>query len=117
MSFNSQYLTEIEKFLAAAVEHSDTLGDRDIDPRDIVYQMSEQAEKNRCLLGEGSFYVPNIITISIPENKTDKVEDIETIFNGARFLELFSGFLTDEGIRLLNPLRIEVQTVSKGDSR
>src|SRR5439155_9011053 len=66
---------------------------------------------------QGMRCVPNIITVSIPETKADKVEDVETIFNAPRFLELFDGFLADHQARLFNPLRVDVQTVSKGNSR
>jgi len=117
IDFNNRFLAEIEKYLSAAVERSEMLDDRDVDPRDVIYQLSEHVEKNSYILGEASLYVPNIITISIPENKTEKVEDIETIFSSGRFLELLSSFLADESIRLLNPLRVEVMTVSKGNSR
>lgn len=117
IDFNNKYIAELEKFLCQAVERSEMLDDGDIDPREVVYQLSEQVKRNSYILGEAAVYVPNIITISIPENKTDKVEDIETIFNAGRFLELISCFLAGERRQMLNPLRIEVQAVSKGDSR
>ncbi len=117
VDFTNKYLTEIAKFLEAAVEHSETLTGSEIDPREIIYQIVEQAKQNCFNFGEGIRCVASIVTISIPETKPDKVEDIETIFNTSRFLELLGAFLADQQMRRFNPLRVEVQTVSKGNSR
>lgn len=116
IDFNDVYLTQIERFLQEAVERSGTLSSSEIDPREIVYQIIEQV-KQHCY-GFGEFKcVPNIVTISMPESKGDKAEDIETIFTNHEFLSLFSEFLVSHKLRLFNPLRVEVQTVSKGNSR
>jgi hypothetical protein len=116
VDFNNKYLTDIEKFLEEAIEQSEVLGADDIDPREITYEMVEQLKQN-CYAYEDAHCVPNIVTISIPETKADKAEDFETVFNTHTFLELFEGFLADLHLRLFNPLCIEVQTVSKGNSR
>src|SRR5438105_404964 len=116
IDYSNKYLIEIEQFLKNAVEYSGTLDESDIDPREITYQMTEQVKQSSYNF-QGMRCVPNIITVSIPETKADKVEDVETIFNAPRFLELFDSFLADHQARLFNPLRVDVQTVSKGNSR
>jgi hypothetical protein len=117
VDFSNKYLAEIERFLGAAIEHSEVLTTDEIDPREIIYQIAEQTGQNWYSYGEGVRCVPNIVTISIPETKADKAEDFETIFNEHRFLELMDSYLADQNLRLFNPLRVEVQTVSKGNSR
>jgi hypothetical protein len=116
IDFNDKHLMQIESLIEKAAEQSGTLGAKDIDPREIVYQIIEQVKQNLYKYGEVQC-APNIITISIPETKGDRVEDLETIFNTREFFALFEKILAGQQIRLFNPLRVEVQTVSKGNSR
>ncbi len=114
--FNDPYLTQIEKYLATARDKSWTVTEEDLDSREIVYQIIDQVKQNRFDYN-GIVCTPNIITISIPETKAEKVEDLEMIFNGEEFLRCYEAFLANEKLSLFNPVRIEVQTVSKGNSR
>jgi hypothetical protein len=117
VDFSNKYLIEIERFLQASIEHSEVLTLDEIDPREIVYQIADQTKQNCHIFGEGVLCVPNIVTISIPDTKADEAEDFETIFNAHRFLELMEYYLSDQKYHLFNPLRVEVQAVSKGNSR
>ncbi|MBI4854605.1 MAG: FHA domain-containing protein [Acidobacteria bacterium] len=116
LDFNDKYLAEIEKYLLQSRENSWTVTEEDLDPKEIVYQIIDQVKQNRYDYN-GVACTPNIITISIPETKAEKVEDLEMIFNGEDFLRNFEAFLANQGLSLFNPIRVEVQTVSKGNSR
>ncbi|MBL8149471.1 MAG: FHA domain-containing protein [Blastocatellia bacterium] len=117
VDFTDTHMKEVELFLQAAVEKSSVLTEDDIDPRDIVYELSSQLKQHCYTFGEDVLCVPNIITISIPETKADRVEDLETIFNCQSFLKLMDSYFNEKRLHLFNPLRVEVQTVSKGNSR
>lgn len=114
--FNDNYLIQIEKYLATARDKSWTVTEDDLDSREIVYQLIDQVKQNRFDYN-GVVCTPNIITISIPETKAEKVEDLEMIFNGEEFLRCYEAFLANQKLSLFNPVRVEVQTVSKGNSR
>jgi hypothetical protein len=116
IDFNNRYLIEIEKFLEDAIAQSEVLSADEMDPREITYEIVEQVKQN-CFTYENLRCIPNIVTISIPENKGEKAEDFETIFNAHNFIELMDCLLADYQLRLFNPIHIEVQTVSKGNSR
>lgn len=116
MDFNNKYLQQIEKYLIAAAERSWTVTEEDLDAREIVYQIIDQVKQNSYNYGSIAC-TPNIITISIPETKAEKVEDLEMIFNGEEFLRSYEAFLASQNLSLFNAVRVEVQTVSKGNSR
>ncbi|KAF0247304.1 MAG: hypothetical protein FD167_3294 [bacterium] len=116
LDFNDKYLAQIEKYLLTSRENSWTITEEDLDPREIIYQIIDQAKQNRYDYN-GVICAPNIITISIPETKAEKVEDLEMIFNGEEFLRCFEAFLASQQLSLFNSIRVEVQTVSKGNSR
>jgi hypothetical protein len=116
VDFNDKYLAQIEKYLLLSRENSWTVTEDDLDPREIIYQIIDQVKQNRYDYN-GVSCTPNIITISIPETKAEKVEDLEMIFNGEDFLRGFEAFLASQQLSLFNPIRVEVQTVSKGNSR
>jgi len=116
LDFNDKYLAKIEKYLLTSRENSWTVTEDDLDPREIIYQIIDQVKQNRYDYN-GVICAPNIITISIPETKAEKVEDLEMIFNGEEFLRCFEAFLASQQLSLFNPIRVEVQTVSKGNSR
>lgn len=116
LDFNDKYLAQIEQYLLASRENSWTVTEEDLDPREIIYQIIDQVKQNRYDYN-GVACAPNIITISIPETKAEKVEDLEMIFNGEEFLRGFEAFLASQQLSLFNPIRVEVQTVSKGNSR
>lgn len=116
LDFTNQYLIQIERFLQVAKAETDAIDDDDLDPREIIYQTIDQVKQHSYRYGN-ILCVPNIITISFPETKREKAEDLETIFNDQRFIMLFQHFLAGENLRVFNPLRVEIQTVSKGNSR
>ncbi|MEW6736503.1 MAG: FHA domain-containing protein [Acidobacteriota bacterium] len=117
VDLNDKHLVEIERYLIRSVAQSETITENDLDAREIIYQIIEQVKQNAYSFSEGVYCVPNIVTIAIPETKVEEVEDIETIFSTQQFLAMFEGFLAGQNMRLFNPLRVEVQTVSKGNSR
>src|SRR5689334_8396098 len=116
LDFNDPYLMQVERYMRDSMAQSDMVTEDDLDPREIIYQTIEQIKQNTYLYGDIRC-VPNIITISFPETKHEKAEDLETIFSQHEFLRLFGAFLTNQQLRIFNPLRTEVQTVSKGNSR
>ena len=60
VDFSNKYLAEIERFLGAAIEHSEVLTTDEIDPREIIYQLAEQTGQSWYSYGEGVRCVPNI---------------------------------------------------------
>lgn len=116
IDLNDKYLRQIEQFLAEALEKNTALNGDDLDPKEIIYQTIEQVRQNTYSYN-GYACIPNIITISFPESKANRAEDLETIFNTPLFISLFGSFISNYQLRLFNPLHIEVQTVSKGNSR
>ncbi len=117
VDFNNTYLREIENFLINSLHRAGNLTEEDLDAREIIYQLIEAVKQNTYFYGDGIPCVPNVVMVVIPESKGDRVEDLETIFNLPMFLNLMSSFLHSVQLRLFNPIRVEVQTVSKGDSR
>jgi FHA domain len=116
LDLDNQYLRGIEKFLQVSLDENDILTADDVDPREIVYQAIDQVKQNIYTYNKVQ-YVPNIVTISFPETKGEKAEDLEMIFASRQFVQLFERFLINAGLRIFNPVRVEVQTVSKGNSR
>lgn len=117
MDFNNRHLKEMESFLSSSLSQASNLTEDDLDPREIIYQLIEAIKQNTCFYGDGIPCVPNLVVVVIPETKADRVEDLETIFNRPTFLKLLSAFLYSTQLRIFNPLFVDVQTVSKGNSR
>jgi pSer/pThr/pTyr-binding forkhead associated (FHA) protein len=103
-------LLEIEKILSDAVLTNGFLKFEDLEPQQIVRQISEDLVKKRFIWLGNETYVPNKLIGYLPSDDPDKMEELEVIFNSSHFIRLLNKYILGRGFKLFNPLKVEIKT-------
>src|ERR1051326_1399808 len=117
VDFSNKYLAQIEEFLTDSVNNSATLSMADLDPKEIVFQLAEEVRIKQFSWTNNMICVPNVVRILLLEAKADKTEDIEMLFSAPIFINSMTGYLEENNFHLIMPIRVEVELISKGNSR
>jgi pSer/pThr/pTyr-binding forkhead associated (FHA) protein len=106
----SHILVEIEKILTNAVMTNGFLTQEDLEPSEVVHQISEDLINKRFIWLGNETYVPNKVIGYLPVNDPDKMEELEVIFNSTHFMKLLYEYIIKTGFKLFNPLKVEIHT-------
>lgn len=117
VDFSNPHLASIEEFLFDAVNTNPMLSTSDLDPKEAVFQLSEEVRTKQFRWNETTVCVPNVVRIFLLEEKADKIEEIEMLFSSPNFTHTLSAYLEEQKFHLLMPVRVEVELASKGSSR
>ncbi|MCS6886437.1 MAG: FHA domain-containing protein [Acidobacteriota bacterium] len=117
IDFSNPYLAQIEAIINKAVESSSTILAEDIDAKEIIYQLGEELRIKRVTWTDGLVCVPNVLRILMYEDKANREEDVERLFNSAELLNLLTLYLAEQKLHILMPLRAETELLSRGSSR
>ncbi len=116
VDFSNKYLATIEDFLNESIKHSTLLSLDDLDPKEIVFQISEEVRLKQFRWTDNSICVPNVVRVFLLENKANKVEELEMLFSAPAFTKTLTSYLESNNFHLILPIRIEIELVSKGSS-
>ncbi|MBL8149549.1 MAG: FHA domain-containing protein [Blastocatellia bacterium] len=117
IDFSNRYLSQLVDFLTDSVSSNPLLTFDDLDPKEIVFQMDQEIRLKTVKWHDDLVCIPNVVRILLPEDKAEKTEEIEVIFNAHPFVETLNLYLSENRFSLLMPLRVEVEVLSKGSSR
>lgn len=116
VDFSNKYLAIIEDFLSESIKHSLLLSLDDLDPKEIVFQLSEEVRLKQFRWTDNSVCVPNVVRVFLLENKASKVEELEMLFSAPAFTKTLTSYLESNNFHLVLPIRTEIELVSKGSS-
>lgn len=117
IDFSNPHLAKIEALINRTIEHSSTLHPEDLDAKEIIFQLGEELRTKKVHWQESMVCVPNVLRILMHEDKADREEDVEMLFNSPDLLNPLTLYLAEQGLHILMPLRTEVELLSRGSSR
>lgn len=101
-------LLALEKFLRETVKANYYLTLEDLDPEALVNQLVDQLDKKQFVWLDNTIYVPNLLMVYAPKSP-DKMEEIEVLFNSVVFMKHLYEYMTENGFKLLDFVRVEVE--------
>ncbi|MEW6736637.1 MAG: FhaA domain-containing protein [Acidobacteriota bacterium] len=109
---STQILAEIEKLLTEAIRANDCLQFEDLEPSQVIQQISDELAKKRFIWLGNETYVPNKLIGHLPSHDPDKLEELEVIFNSQTFIKLLNQYITKRGFKMFDTLKVEIKVDS-----
>lgn len=117
IDFSNPHLAQIEALINRTIERSNTLLPEDMDAKEIIFQLGEELRTKQVHWQDNTICVPNVLRILMHEDKADREEDVEMLFNSPDLLNLLTLYLAEQKLHILMPLRTEIELLSRGSSR
>lgn len=112
MLTNNHQLVPLMEFLQETIKANYYLSFDDLIPEKIVDQIATQLAENRFEWIDNTVYVPNLLTILVPNPTPDKVEELEVIFNSVVFMKYLYEYMTESGYKLFDFVKVEIESTS-----
>ncbi|MEW6736786.1 MAG: FhaA domain-containing protein [Acidobacteriota bacterium] len=114
MSEANPHLAALEEFLRETIKANYYLTFNDLEPQEIVSQLTQQLSDNQFLWVDNTVYVPNLLTVLVPSGSPDKLEEIEVIFNSVVFMKYLYEYMTEAGYKLFDFVKVDVEEIKTG---
>jgi hypothetical protein len=113
MTHSNPHLASLEEFLRETVKANYYLTFDDLDPEQVVDQITTQLSNNLFEWVDNTVYVPNLLTVYVPGGSPDKMEEFEVIFNSVVFMKYLYEYMTESGYKLFDFVKVEVEPFQK----
>lgn len=116
MSNSDQILADIEKYITTQVRINDCLTLEEIPPTQLVRQIAEDLVQKRFIWIGNQTYVPSKLVGTLFLHDTDKLEELEVIFNSAYFTRLLHNYINSCGFKTFDALKVEIKSADSANN-